>query len=144
MPRFLIVTQCCKSKRSIELFPNLNVSILNSLSDSARNKLLYARGVFKNTIYGTRAVTALSLYVGLEYKVLRKDLIHKLYLRGLIDFIIISAGYGVVHAFEKIKEYEAYMDHKTARTWMKLGLPFIIADYITNTSQRSANSSNYI
>ena len=129
MPRFLIVTQCCKSKCSIELFPSLDVSILNSLSDSAKNKLLHARGVFNDKIYGTRAVTALSLYVGHEYKVLNKSLIYKLYLKGLIDFIVISAGYGVVHAFEKIKEYEAYMDQKTTRTWMKLGLPSIIADY---------------
>ncbi len=136
MSRFLIVTQCCKSKCSIELFPNLDVSILNSLSDSAKDKLLQARETFSDKIYGTQAVTALSLYVGHEYRVLNKSLIYELYLKGIIDFIVISAGYGVVHAFEKIREYEAYMDQKTTRTWIKLGLPSIIADYIVNTSPK--------
>ncbi|RLF16970.1 MAG: hypothetical protein DRZ82_10260 [Thermoprotei archaeon] len=136
MSRFLVVTQCCKRKCSIELFPNLDVSILNSLSDSARDKLLHARRIFNDKVYGTRAVTALSLYVGHEYEVLDKRLIYELYLKGIIDFIVISAGYGVVHAFEKIREYEAYMDQKTTRAWMKLGLPSIIADYIANTSPK--------
>jgi len=136
MPRVLIVTQCCKSKCSVELFPSLDVSILDNLSNCFKDKLLYARGVFNDKIYGTRVVTALSLYVGHEYKALDKCLIYELYLKGIIDFIVISAGYGVVHAFEKIREYEAYMDRKATRTWMKLGLPSIIADYIANTSPK--------
>jgi len=129
----LIITQCCKSKQLVELFPDVNTSVLDKLSDWAKKRLLEARKVFKNKIYSKREVTALSLYVGYEYEVLDKGLIHDLYLRGGVDFIIISAGYGVVHAFERIKKYEAYMDSKTTRTWIRNELPIVIADYITNT-----------
>ena len=133
MPSLLIVTQCCKSKESVELFPDMNVSILSMLSDWAKERLLRARELFRDRIYGVQNVTALSLYVGYEYEVLDKRLIHDLYLRNTMDFIIISAGYGVVHAFEKIREYEAYMDSKTTRTWIRYELPLIIANYIANT-----------
>jgi len=39
----------------------------------------------------------------------------------------------MVHAFESIREYEAYMDTRTTRTWIRNGLPLIIANYIANT-----------
>jgi len=81
-------------------------------------------------------VTALSLYVGHEYEALDKRLVYDFYIKGVVDFAIISAGYGIVHAFEKIREYEAYMDREAVKTWMSLGLPTIIADYITNTRPR--------
>jgi len=111
----------------------MNVSVLSRLSDWARERLLRARELFRDRIYGVEEVTALSLYVGYEYEVLDKRLIHDLYLRGEVDFIIISAGYGVVHAFEKIREYEVHMDSRTTRTWIRNGLPLIIANYIANT-----------
>jgi len=72
----------------------MNVSILSKLSDWAREKLLRARELFRDRIYGVQDVTVLSLYVGYEYEVLNKRLIHDLYLRNTMDFIIISAGYG--------------------------------------------------
>ena len=72
----------------------MNVPVLSILSGWARERILRAKEVFRDRIYGVEKVTALSLYVGYEYGVLDKRFIHGLYLRGEVDFIIISAGYG--------------------------------------------------
>ena len=125
----LMVTQCCAKKREVELFQGMDQSVLNVVSPRYANILMRGRELLKKNIYGGRDVTALSLYDGFEYRVLDKWLVKEKYLIGEVDFVIISAGYGVVHAFERIRAYDAVMKGRVLRLWLSLGLPEIIANY---------------
>ena len=131
MVKTLIVTQCCKRKNSTELF-NVNASILDLLEET-RNILIEGRKKFKQYIYGTKEVTALSLYDGLLYSSLDKMLVYEEFMKNKIDFIIISAAYGIVHAFEKIREYDLEMSRSIVKYWLKIGLPKVLEEYIAKT-----------
>ena len=60
---------------------------------------------------------------------LRNDLLRSLHADRL-DLYILSAGYGVVHALDPIRPYEAEMKGSIATTWRNLGLPEVIAELI--------------
>lgn len=130
----LIVTQCCAKKREVELFRDMDQSVLNVVSPRYAHTLMKGRELLEQNVYGGRSVTALSLYNGFEYKVLDRWLVKERYLKGEIDFIIISAGYGIVHAFERIRAYDAVMKGHVLRLWLSLGLPEIIANYAFRSS----------
>ncbi|OYT55884.1 MAG: hypothetical protein B6U76_04860 [Desulfurococcales archaeon ex4484_217_2] len=132
MVKTLIVTQCCKRKNSTELF-DVNVSILDILNET-KNILIEGRKEFKQYIYGTKEVTALSLYDGLLYSSLDKMLVYEEFMKNKIDFIIISAAYGIVHAFEKIRKYDLEMSRSIAKQWLKIGLPRVFEEYIAKTN----------
>ena len=76
--------------------------------------------------------SALHLYRGNIYEPLREEKDHMLTAidKGLFRFIIISAGYGIVDAREKISNYDAMMKSKTARLWCDAGLIGIIKDLL--------------
>jgi len=131
MVETLIVTQCCKRKNATELF-DVNVSILDTLNET-KNILIEGRKKFKQYIYGTKEVTALSLYSGLLYSSLNKKLVYEEFMKDRIDFVIISAAYGIVHAFEKIREYDLEMSRSIAKQWLKIGLPRVLEEYIAKT-----------
>ncbi len=118
------------------MFPNTEYSILSVLPDMYKDLLIKSRKLFEHVIYGRNNVSALSMYNGYEYQVLEKLLIHSLFLKGKIDFIIISAGYGLVHAFERIRKYEARMDRSNTVKWLKLGLHKVLASYIESVGPR--------
>ena len=75
----------------------------------------------------------MSLYVGVEYQALDKQLVYERVVSGEADFLIISACYGLTHALEKIREYELPMDRSVQELWLRLGLPRVIEEYIANT-----------
>ena len=68
-------------------------------------------------------VTALSLYDGWEYRAMDKRLIYKAIMGGVIELLIISGGYGVVHPLERVRPYEAQMTPALAKKWLEIGLP---------------------
>ncbi len=132
MPHLLIVTQCCKAKVEQELFPHVARSVLEGLDERHRSLLLEGRRRLAGTIYGGREVSALSMYSGHQYRVLDKQLVLEGFLEGRADMLIVSAGYGLVHAFEKVRLYEASMK-KYGRLWMRAGLDRVLANYVENT-----------
>ncbi len=114
------------------MFRDVNVSILDYLDVGYREALLVGRRVFNKYVTGVKDVTALSLYNGLEYRVLNKRLVYEKYLSKEIDFLIISGGYGIVHGFEKIRDYNVQLNRRVLRVWLGLGLDKILANYIVN------------
>ena len=135
MGKTLIITQCSKRKKPIELF-NISVSVLDILRETREN-LVRGRKYFEKYVYGSKLTTALSLYNGVLYRELDKKLVYDKFLSGKIDFIIVSAAYGIVHAFEKIREYELRMNREVAETWLKMGLPKVLEEYIIRTNADS-------
>ena len=80
----------------------------------------------------TRPCTALRQYDGGLYNSksnFRDDLARHLEV-GRLDLYIISAGYGLVHAFDPIHPYEAEMKGKVATFWRALGLIGVISELI--------------
>ena len=132
MGKTLIITQCSKRKKLIELF-NISVSVLDVLRETREN-LVRGRKYFEKYVYGSKPITALSLYDGVLYRELDKKLVYDKFLSGEIDFIIVSAAYGIVHAFEKIREYELRMNMEVAKIWLKIGLPKVLGEYIIRTN----------
>lgn len=130
----LIITQCCFRKRAVELFPEISRSVLDIISEDNVRALIRGRELLKDCIYGSRDVTALSLYDGFEYKALNKWLIKRAILNSEVDLIIVSAGYGLVHAFERVRAYNAVMKGDVLRLWLSVGLPGVIADYAIRSS----------
>lgn len=49
---------------------------------------------------------------------------------GRLDLYILSAGYGVVHALDPVRPYEAEMKGKVAKLWRDTGLSEVIAELI--------------
>ncbi len=118
----------------MDLFSDVNVSIIDYLDSGYRDALLLGRNWFREYMYGSREVSALSLYNGIEYRVLDKILIYRRFIDRDIDFIVITGCYGVVHAFEKIRSYDLAMSRSVYRVWINIGLDKIIANYVSNTS----------
>ncbi len=132
MPRLLVVTQCCKAKAERELFPQVARSVLEGLDERHRALLLEGRGRLYGAVYGGRRVSALSMYSGHLYRALDRRLVLKGFLEGWADMVIVSAGYGLVHAFERVRLYEASMK-SYARLWLEAGLDRVLANYVENT-----------
>ena len=135
--KILIVTQCSARKTSRELFKT-SIDFLSKIPET-KEVLLRGRRKFEKHVYGVKPVTALSLYNGYLYRALNKHLVYREILAGKIDFIIISAAYGIVHALEKIKEYELKMDGKTAKYWLNTGLPKVLEEYIEKTKPKEVH-----
>ncbi|GEM_PF-2889403 len=131
---YLIITECCKRKCEFELFEH-SLDFLSKLDSESRNILLKGRKLFSKSIHGKVEVTALSLYDGHLYKELDKVSIYRKILNNELDFIIISAAYGITHALEKIRNYELHMNNRVNNervidVWIRLNLPKVIAKYI--------------
>ena len=131
---YLIITECCKRKCESELFEH-SLDFLSRLDSESRSILLRGRKLFSKSIHGKIEVTALSLYNGHLYRELDKVLTYRSILNNELDFIIISAAYGITHALEKIRNYELHMNsrvnsEKVIDLWIKLNLPKVIAKYI--------------
>ncbi len=76
--------------------------------------------------------TALSVYNGWLYRALDRRLVREAFVKGFIDFTIISAGYGLVHGFELIGIYDIEMNATIKRFWVNAGLLDIISNYVDN------------
>ena len=57
---------------------------------------------------------------------------------GRLDLYILSAGYGLVHALDPIRPYEAEMKGRVATMWRDAGLPEVIAELICASRARRA------
>ena len=55
---------------------------------------------------------------------------------GRLDLYIISAGYGLVHALDPIRPYEAEMKGRIATFWRDAGLTAVISELVRNSRSR--------
>ncbi len=129
MPRTLIVTQCCKRKSEVELFPGAPEVDLPALLPETGDLLRAGRRSVLGGLTGS-TVTALSLYDGWEYRAMDKRLIYKAIMGGVIELLIISGGYGVVHPLERVRPYEAQMTPALAKKWLEIGLPKVLEEFV--------------
>ena len=105
----LIVIQCCKSKNTVELYPDHSHDLYRQIPVTRRIleravKHFMDEGVID---VDSNPVTALSLYTGHFYSVegLKDRMVEEL-LNGRYDFLIMSAGYGFVHPLQRVYEYD--------------------------------------
>ena len=130
----LIITQCSKRKRAREYFPEgPRRSILDYLDEEYKRRLVLARESQLGRIMSNPVGTALSVYDGWLYRVLNRELVKRAFLLGVIDFTIISAGYGFVNGFEPVGIYDIEMNATIKKFWVNAGLLEIIGNYTNNT-----------
>lgn len=55
---------------------------------------------------------------------------------GRLDLYVISAGYGLVHALDPIRPYEAEMKGRVATFWRDAGLTTVISELVRNSRSR--------
>ena len=133
MKNTLVVIQCCASKKGTEKFPTKEIDLSTRLS---RTHHILEKGQLKfeeADVIKTRTprVSALSLYTGWFYRTTPvRQTINQQIETGYADFLIMSAGYGFVHPFQKIHKYDQQMKGTTTRFWLTIGLPKVLAEYI--------------
>ena len=135
MKNTLIVVQCCKKKGDIDLIPyekfDMEEKIPQTISilHEAINK--FSQEGFIDT--SSKPITALSRYHGHFYTVPGlKNRIYDEIKNGSTQFLIMSAGYGLVHPFQKIHRYELKMSGSITRYWLNIGLQNVLEEFIEN------------
>jgi len=130
-PRVLMLLPCCKRKSDLEKFPCAEKVVIDYLSDEKKQRLLGARKKFRACIRsGITPIHALNRYDGKLYNsspMFKQQILDSMN-ESKLDLLIVSAGLGVVHAFEKIPDYDLEMKNKIADQWIDAGLPSIIED----------------
>jgi hypothetical protein len=126
---------CCKSKDGIggdiDFKGGLSIKDLPntwSLLKDGRKEMEYCID------YDSEVKSAIDLYSGKLYSPInsfKKDIIDLINL-GRLRLIIISAGYGILDAYEPVNKYEAVMSGSIASLWRKNNLTEIIADLLIN------------
>lgn len=76
----------------------------------------------------SRPTPAIHLYSGSFYSAFDARLARQLIYSGKLRLFIISAGYGVLDAFEPARNYDAKMKGRVARYWRDAGLADTIGD----------------
>jgi len=128
----LIILQCCKSKSINENYPNEYYDLLKHVPYTHEVlekgiKKLTREGIINNL---TLPVSALGLYTGHFYRTPNiKRMIANEIKHGPYQFLIMSAGYGFVHPFQKIHNYEARMAGKLTTYWLRNGLPRVLQEF---------------
>jgi hypothetical protein len=84
-------------------------------------------GFFDNDLSLT---SALHLYTGAFYNDLTKRSLASVIQEGKLRLFVLSAGYGVVDAFEPIRYYDAEMKGQVARLWRDNKLEEVISESI--------------
>ncbi|AFV11414.1 hypothetical protein Tph_c11930 [Thermacetogenium phaeum DSM 12270] len=120
---------CCKAKEdtgktAIPCFQP------DSVLEETYRRLERARQGMKGCVEtASKKTSALYLYTGHFYSVEGLvDAAENLLCSGRMRLFIISAGYGLLDAFEPCHTYEAVMSGRTARYWRDAGLAEIIAE----------------
>ena len=120
---------CCKAKKDTGktvtsyFQPDIELEQLFCRLKSAR------RGMAGCVETVSKKTSALYLYAGYFYSIPGlKSAVVRLIEAGQMRLFIISAGYGLLDAFEPVKKYEAVMSGHAARYWRDVGLTEIIAD----------------
>jgi len=131
----LIILPCCKSKNPVEFYPDHTYNFYNQIP---KTKSILENAVKQFTEDGvidvhSKPVSALSLYTGYFYSVegLKDKIVEEL-LNGRYDFLIMSAGYGFVHPFQRIHDYDQQMKDKVTTYWLNHGLPQVLSEYVEN------------
>lgn len=126
--RTLLILPCCESKKA-------NVPYPNPLPPTPP-KFIRALGriaPFRPCVrMGPKEAPALWLYTGHLYNRLDRAILNNEMAAGWLDIVILSGGYGMVHAYEKIHDYEAEMPTYYDR-WIRAGLPTALENYINDT-----------
>lgn len=124
---------CCSSKNAgggAELPP---YAWPGSGLEHAWIRLVAARRGMEHCIEGdSRLTPSMRLYSGSFYTAFDGGLAKQLIYSGKLRLFIISAGYGVLDAFEPVHKYEAKMEGKVARNWHDNGLAGVIGDICLN------------
>jgi hypothetical protein len=126
---------CCKIKTPTIPWNVPDQSLTQWLLPKTWHDLETGRAAVKDRIDLTcRKVPALQLFNGIFYQC---DLHFRKRIRDAIQSnqisaFIISGGYGLVHAFEPIHQYDSVMVGKTAESWKNAGLVYVIEELICN------------
>ncbi|MBC7341786.1 MAG: hypothetical protein H5U02_04970 [Clostridia bacterium] len=121
---------CCSEKRDCGRFvdppyqwPPPELQHLWAKLETAR------RGMEDCIDSGSGSVPALHLYAGHFYSVPGlKETAERLIRSGMLRLFIISAGYGILDAFELARKYDAKMEGQVATYWLNQGLADMIAE----------------
>ena len=124
---------CCKSKTRCFECRALRPTLTKKRVPETWQDLQAARKTMSWCIEeDIRPCTALRQYDGGLYSSdlnFRDDVARRLQ-AGRLDLYIISAGYGVVHAFDPIQPYEAEMKGKVATFWREMDLVEVISELV--------------
>ncbi len=138
--KILCFIPCCGSKypsgEIIKPERKINVQDLSN----TWNNLEMGRNTMKYCIEDFSPQTsALYLYTGSPYQAFRSNYnkIEDLVKSGRMRLIIISAGYGIVDAFEPINNYDAQLVGQVASKWKEFGLSNSIAEIIIKENPES-------
>ena len=133
MKNTLVIFQCCKTKNGYEKFPEKDSTLYDRLPTTKRILQAGFQNFLKMGVIDAKSnlITALSRYNGHFYKTpsLRSALASEIK-NGPSDFLIMSAGYGFVHPFQKIYNYDQQMKGKTTKYWLAVGLPKVLEEFI--------------
>ena len=133
MAATLCFIPCCKSKATIpDCHGETRVLTENRIPETWQRLHEGRMSMSSYIVENTRPCRALQQYNGALYTAepsLRDDFACALRANRL-DCYILSAGYGVVHAFDPIRPYEAEMKGRVATMWREVGLAKVIAELI--------------
>jgi len=126
---------CCKTKNPSGEIIARGKSLSQAEMPNTWSWLVRGRkGMRLHISFKSPLTSAIFLYTGFLYKTLNKDAIIQTIESGHLRLIIISAGYGIVDAFEPIHDYDAEMKGKTATYWRNHKLIDIICDFLLNAN----------
>lgn len=121
---------CCKKKGEFEQAVDRPHEWTPSELQEVWAKLETARRGMEHCIdSGSSPTPALHLYTGHFYSVPHlKEAAERLIRSGALRLFIISAGYGILDAWEPARKYEVKMEKEVARYWRSQGLVDIVAE----------------
>lgn len=126
---------CCARKDPSGKFEGGGRSLSPRELPNTWNQLMRARNSMRWCLdLNSPLTSAIHLYTGSPYEAIDKNLVVQNIKSGRLRLIIISAGYGIVDAFEPIHQYEAVMQGKIAAFWRSYGLTNIICDFLLNAN----------
>lgn len=130
----LLVIQCCKGKDGDRSDPITPVDVRRGLQATA-SVLDRGQSHFDSRFdHESDLRLAILRYNGHFYSTpgVRNELITA-QRTARLDLLIMSAGYGFVHAFQPIQKYEIEMKGAVATYWRKGGLARVLDEYVRRT-----------
>jgi len=131
----LIILYCSGRKQLKEQYPNSSITLREHVPKNHHilKKTIRIFEEKEKIVVSSPRVTSLSLYQGSFYSVPGlKDEIYNQIRSGKLDFLIMSAGYGFVHPFQKIHYYDLKMKGDVTRWWRQNDLHKILEEYVIN------------
>ena len=124
---------CCSRKYASGQIVGQGVGLSQDDLPNTWNLLLQGRNGMNQCVdLPSPPTSAIRLYTGAPYNSFRQyipDIIQRI-LSGQLRVIIISAGYGIVDAFEPLNAYNAVMQGEVASHWRNSGLVDAISDLL--------------